>query len=255
MVNAAVATALESLARASYDGASAVVTLGPAMAERARRYVSADARVDWVPLWSPADLTPWPASTPVPLRAERGWESERLVLMYSGNFGLGHRFSEFLETARQLGPSGPRWAFAGYGRAQTTIEAFCRERPELPVALLPYVPAARLREHLCSSDVHLISMDSRWEGMLLPSKLQASLAVGKPVIFVGSATQDIARWLSASGAGWVVAEDDVEGLRRAVAEASDPELRAQRGALGPPFAREHFDRQRNVAAMAALYES
>ena len=32
----------------------------------------------------------------------------------------------------------------------------------LLIELLPYAPADQLREHLCSADVHLISMDSRW---------------------------------------------------------------------------------------------
>lgn len=244
--------ALESVARASYAGASAVVTLGPAMAERTQRYVDSHTRVQWVPLWSPAELAPWPASTPVPLRAERGWEPDRLVLMYSGNFGLGHRFSEFLQAARRLGPAGPRWVFAGAGRARPAVEDFCREHPELPVTLLPYAPAARLREHLCSSDVHLISMDSSWEGMLLPSKLQASLAVGKPVIFVGNATQDIARWLTESGAGWVVAEEDIEGLVRAVKDAGDAQLRERRAALAHAHARERFDRRRNLESLIAF---
>jgi colanic acid biosynthesis glycosyl transferase WcaI len=252
MIDGALNGVLGALARASYHRADAIITLGPAMAERTQRYASGDATVRWVPLWAPADLTPWPAGAPVPLRAERGWETDRLVLMYSGNFGLGHRFSEFLNAASQLGPTGPRWVFAGHGRARPTVEDFCKQRPELPIELLPYAPASRLREHLCSSDVHLISMDSRWEGTLLPSKLQASLAVGKPVIFVGNASQDIARWVADSGAGWVIAEDDVESLVRAVREASDPEARAQKALLASVYARAHFDRARNIDAMIAL---
>jgi len=252
MASDVLARGLASITRASYAGASTVVTLGPAMAERTQRYVSSDQTVQWVPLWAPADLTPWPTDSPVPLRSERGWERDRLVLLYSGNFGLGHRFSEFLRAAERLGTDGPRWVFAGHGRARGSIEQFCRNRPDLPVELLPYAPAARLREHLCSSDVHLISMDSRWEGMLLPSKLQASLAVGKPVIFVGSKTQDIARWLAESGAGWVVDENDVEGLVRAVTEANDRDERERRATLAAVYAREHFDCRRNLDAMIAL---
>ena len=252
MTGDAMTRALALLARASYSRASAVVTLGPAMAESTQRYVASATRVAWVPLWAPADLTPWPRSAPVPLRAARGWEDDRLVLMYSGNFGLGHRFSEFLQVASRLGRAGPRWVFAGHGRARAVIEDFARARPELPIELLPYAPAAQLREHLCSSDVHLISMDSRWEGMLLPSKLQASMAVGKPVIFVGSETQDIARWLLESGAGWVVAEGDVEGLQRAVSEANDPSVRAERAERAFAYGQQRFDRQRNLQAMIDL---
>ena len=252
MTGDTVTRALGLLSRASYARASAVVTLGPAMAERLRPYVAGETRLAWVPLWTPAELTPWPASLAVPLRVARGWEDERAVLMYSGNLGLGHRFSEFLKAASRLGAGGPRWVFAGQGRGRAAIETFVRARSELPIELLPYSPAAQLREHLCSSDVHLISMDARWEGTLLPSKLQASMAVGKPVIFVGNEMQDVARWVRESGAGWVVAEDDITALERAVVEASDPLVRARCAQSARSYAQERFDRQRNLDAMIEL---
>jgi glycosyltransferase involved in cell wall biosynthesis len=247
--------ALRSLARASYTGASTIVTLGPAMAERLRAYTGGSTRLAWAPLWVPPELVPWPTTQTVPLRGERGWADERLVLMYSGNLGLGHRFGEFLEAATRLGPEGPRWAFAGTGRSRPIVERFVVEHPELPVELLPYAPEARLREHLCSADVHLISMDSRWEGTLLPSKLQASFAVGRPVIFVGGESQDMARWILESGGGWVVAEDDGSGLLRAVAEAGDAAERARRGRLALAFAEARFHRERGLDALVSLFTS
>src|SRR6185295_6231979 len=152
MTGDAATRALGQLARASYARASAVVTLGPAMAERVQRYAARDTRVRWVPLWASAELSPWPAAEPVPLRATRGWEDDRLALLYSGNFGLGHRFSEFLQAASRLGQGGPRWVFAGHGRARPEIESFARAHPKLPIELLPYAPADQLREHLCSAD-------------------------------------------------------------------------------------------------------
>lgn len=246
---------LRALARHSYAGASVVVTLGPAMAQRLRGYVSGATRVEWIPLWIPPGLAPWSAAEPIPLRAERGWEAGRPALMYSGNLGLAHRFGEFLEAAHRLGAAGPHWAFAGTGRARPIVERFADNHAQLPIELLPHVSEARLREHLCSADVHLISMDSRWEGTLLPSKLQASFAVGKPVIFVGSETQDIARWIRESGAGWVVAEDDIEGLLRAVTDIRDTSALRQRGQLAYAFANERLQREHNISALAKLLTS
>ena len=61
-------------------------------------------------------------------------------------------------------------------------------------------------------------------------------------------------WIAASGGGWAVAEDDVDGLLCAVAQATDKEERARRGAAALSFAREHFDRGRNTARIAKLIE-
>jgi glycosyltransferase involved in cell wall biosynthesis len=254
MVSGAPLSALERLARLAYADADAIITLGPAMAERTRAYAGPHTEVGWIPLWTRAALEPWSDATAVPLRHERGWPTDRLVLLYSGNFGLGHRFGEFLEVARELGPNGPIWAFAGQGRARAQVERFAQDHPALPFAMLAAVPPELLREHLCSADVHLVSMDSRWEGTLLPSKLQASFAVGKPVIFVGGATQDIARWITEADAGWVVPEGDTRALRAAVEQAQDAGERRRRGRNGAAYARARFDATQNLHALVDLCE-
>lgn len=241
--------ALRALTRGMYGGAHSIATLGPAMAARLRRYAPAATPVAWVPLWAPDGLAPWPSGSLPGLRVERGWDPARLVLLYSGNFGLGHRFGEFLAAAERLGPGGPIWAFAGAGRGRPVLEGFARDRPELPIELRPYAAEAQLQAHLCSADVHLVSMDHAWEGTLLPSKLQASFAVGKPVIFVGRNDLDIARWVEESGAGWVVGEGDVAGLLAALEAASDAGERARRGASARAFAEDRFDRARNLEAL------
>lgn len=245
-------TALTRIAKHSLAGAHSAVALGPAMANRVRAYAAPGTAVEWVPLWSPQGLSPWPHGAEIPLRAERSWTLDRTTLLYSGNFGLGHRFDEFLAAAQHLGPSGPRWAFAGSGRARPQVERFALAHPALPLQLLPYVDEDQLREHLCSADVHLISMDSRWEGMILPSKLQASFAVAKPVIFVGRETQDMARWILESGSGWVVAEGDVTALLDAIRAAGDATERMRRGELGHRYAQQHFQKAHNVQRLAAL---
>jgi colanic acid biosynthesis glycosyl transferase WcaI len=247
--------ALRQVARASFAGAGAIITLGPAMAAKARTYAQKQTTVEWVPLWSPESLHPWPADQSVPLRHERGWDRDRLVLLYSGNFGLGHRFGEFLDAARALGSSGPIWSFAGTGRNRIQVERFAARHPELPIVVTPYVPEQRLREHLCSADVHLVSMDARWEGTLLPSKLQASFAVGKPVIFVGDARQDIARWIADADAGWIVPENEPQALLDAIGSAGDSRERARRGANASAYASAHFDRATNLAALVRACES
>ncbi|HEX7477000.1 MAG TPA: glycosyltransferase family 4 protein [Polyangiales bacterium] len=252
MLDGAAYAALQQLARLAFTRASLVVTLGPAMAETLRPYVRAGTQLQWVPLWAPAALKPWPAGEPVPLRAERGWAADQTVLLYSGNMGLGHRFEEFLSAAERLGPRGPRWVFAGTGRSRPTIERFVEAHPELPVQLMSYVPEETLRQHLCSADVHLVSLDARWEGTLLPSKLQASFALGKPVIFVGAPSQDMARWIEQSGGGWVVGEGDVAGLLAAVEQAKDPLERAKRGQLALQYSQHELAKATNVQRLVQL---
>jgi glycosyltransferase involved in cell wall biosynthesis len=268
---------LQKLTHFQLRGADPVFALGPVMAENVARYHRPDERnkkdkailektgspsslndpanpVRWVPLWSNPELSPWPDNEPNPLRAERGWTAEEVVFLYSGNMGLGHRFGEFLEAARQLGATGPRWVFAGGGKRRTEIEAFAKLNSGSRISFLEYVPHAQLRAHLGAADVHLASLDSSWQGFMVPSKLQGSFAAGRPILYVGGNQCETARWIQESGGGWVVEENDAAGLLAAIRQAQDPMERRKRGQAALNFARQHFQGSINCTCLARWLE-
>lgn len=248
---------LKKLGRFQLRGAEPVLALGPVMARNLSVQTgneAAKSSVAWLPLWSDPDLAPWPAGQPNPIRAERGWSPQDAVFLYSGNMGLGHRLDGFLEAARHLGASGPRWVFCGGGRRRSEVEAFARANPGARIELLDYVPHSQLRAHLCSGDVHLAGLNAAWDGLIVPSKLQASFAVGQPVLFVGGRESETAMWIKESGGGWVVDEGDLPGLLDAVAQALNPNERRKRGAAALDFAGKNFQMSANCTQIARLLE-
>jgi len=245
---------LQSLARRQHHGAAAVVALGPFMARRLEGRVSDPSRLSWVPLWGEGPLGPASAEATSAVRRARGWEEGERVLLYSGNMGRGHRLTEFLEAAGRLAPSGPRWAFLGGGFRRAEVESFARARPDARVQLLAYEPRDRLRASLSAADVHLASLSSAWQGLLVPSKVQAAFSVGRPVLFVGPRDNESAAWVEESGGGWVVGEGDVAGLLGAVEQATDAAERSRRGQAALAFARDHFDPARNLERIARVVE-
>lgn len=250
--------ALAALARRELSASRFIACLGEDMAVRLRRYVpdSHADNVEAIPLWSDPALTPWPEATPIPVRAEQGWREDELVLMYSGNMGRGHRLGEFLAAARAMrGDPAVRWVFAGGGKRREEVARARADAPDAAIELLSYAPAERLREHLCAADVHLASLDSRWQGCMVPSKIQGIFAVGRPLIFVGGRDNAPARWIEEAGAGWVVPENDLQALMNAVSAARDPAVRARRGTAALDFARETFDRTRNLNRLCERLEA
>lgn len=219
-----------------------VLTLGPDMEDRLGACLSEDTPRTWIPLWGTAGE---PAAAPADARGGEG----RLVLMYSGNMGLGHRFGEFLEAAEKAGGQ-HLWKFHGQGKRRREIEAFLEEHPNAPVTLGPYVPREELAAHLAAADVHLASLEESWEGTMVPSKLQGIFAIGRPVIFVGSETCAIGRWILSSDGGWVVPPGRVDGLLQVLQEARDDELRRRKGARARRFAEEHFSAALNGPKIA-----
>ncbi|NQU39973.1 MAG: glycosyltransferase family 4 protein [Lentisphaerae bacterium] len=245
---------LAGLARYAARGGTFAVGLGPDMAARMAIYAGR-CPVEAIPLWSlGAEEPPSPTAVQA-MRRERGWADEDLILMYSGNMGRGHRFSEFLEAAAATPPeSHLRWIFAGGGMRRDEVEQFAVDHPDAPIELLPYTAPDALATHLLSADVHLMSLDKRWEGCMIPSKVQAICQLGRPLLFVGGRNNSPSEWIVRYEAGWVVDEKDAAGLQQALQEMRDPLERARRGAGARRLAQEQFDATRNGERLCDLIE-
>ena len=84
---------LKALAREERSRASAVVALGPDMAERLA--ASGARRVETIPVWSRLEASPAREAEARALRRARGWGADEIVLLYSGNMGRAHGAEEF----------------------------------------------------------------------------------------------------------------------------------------------------------------
>lgn len=252
---------LSSLGRWGFGGErnAGVMTLGPDMAERCIRYLPGkEGLISWVPLWAGgerivSDADAWDIGV-AELRARRGWAADEMVVMYSGNMGLGHRFEEILGAALRLAESKMRFVFFGEGRRKKEIEEFSRNHPQCRIEIYGYAPAESLPIHLRSSDVHLVSLATEWTGTMVPSKLQGIFGAGRPAIFVGDGRSSIGRWIAESGGGWTVSPGEVDTLVGALAEALKKEERNNRGCLAKRYAGIHFDRDINSTKIVKWLE-
>jgi hypothetical protein len=119
----------------------------------------------------------------------------RQVILYSGNWGTAHDEATFVEGFVQLAQAGGRlpglWLNAT-GAGADRVAAACRARG-LPLARTAPVPLAQLAGVLLAADVHLITLADAFVGYVLPSKVHACIASGRPVLFIGSARSDVHR--------------------------------------------------------------
>jgi glycosyltransferase involved in cell wall biosynthesis len=158
------------------------------------------------------------------------WASERTVLMmYSGNFGLGHEFETLADALAALPPlPGLGLALVGGGKRKAEFVEMLRSRGCSEFAEAPHQPRELLGELLCAADVHLVTLKQGFEGLMVPSKFYGAMSAGKPVIFIGPESSEVALAIKESHAGAVVAPGDVEGLARSIAEiVADEKLRHQ----------------------------
>jgi len=168
--------------------------------------------------------------------------------------GLGHRILDCITAAQSPDLKGQpiRLAFYGGGKRLPEVEAALRAWPGGSSTLGGYVERELLATHLATGDVHLASLDPAWDGTMLPSKLQGIFAAGRPVLFTGSRSGDVGRWILESGAGWVCAPGDVAAHPAAMQEAMASDVRERMGMAAREFAGKWFDKQVNVRKIADI---
>ncbi|MDF1563927.1 MAG: glycosyltransferase family 4 protein [Deltaproteobacteria bacterium] len=205
---------LEALAGRTLRGARAVIVIGRCMADRMAAMGVDPGRVHVIHNWSDTEAVRPVAVGDNGLRASLGLQDE-FVVMYSGNLGVAHSFEEVLGAAERIGPeAGVSFVFAGEGARKREVEAAARRLPHLRV--MGYQPIERLSESLSMGDVHYISLRPGFEGLVVPSKAYGVFAAGRPVLYQGAASGEIARVVEEEEVGVVLAPGDTEGLVEAI---------------------------------------
>ena len=226
-VTGAAMPGLRQLATRALRRCDAIVAIGREMARRVADVGADDVTV--IPNWAP----PLAVGDVGAFRRRLGLD-DRFVVMYSGTLGLAHPYGALLGAAAELAETDPDVAFVviGQGARREAAEAEARRR-RIPVTFLPPVPFVDLGSSLGAADLHLVTMDDRVGGMLVPSKVYGALASARPVVFAGPADSEAAHVIRDAGAGTVLPSATGADLAQAVRDwkaSADRERAGQRGA-------------------------
>ncbi|HXW74448.1 MAG TPA: glycosyltransferase WbuB [Steroidobacteraceae bacterium] len=174
------------------------------------------------------------------LRAELGIAAGTRVLLYSGNMGEKQGLDAVVDVARRFDDRGALFLLCGDGVARARLEVAAAGLAN--VRFIPLQPLARLNELLNLADVHLLPQRAAAEDLVMPSKLTAIMASGRPVVATAGSGSDVAR--IARQGGIVVSPGDTAGFAAAIRRLLDDEpLRRQLGAAGRAYAQANWERE------------
>lgn len=212
-----IAPMLQGLRNAALRRASATVVIGQSMAELVERECGRAPVL--IPNWALEEVGE--ADAPVarqshPLRSE--WElGAGFIVAYSGNMGRAHQLRGLIDAAERLREEpGIVFLLVGDGAQRAELEASARERGLTNVRFKPYQPREALRMSLTLPDMHVASLDERLEGLVVPSKFVGVIALGKPVLWLGSKSGEVGSLVLRAGAGMVVRADDGAAIAAAI---------------------------------------
>lgn len=191
-----------------------VISLGRCMTRLlGERNIGAE-KIATIPNWADPDLfAPGDPMEPAELRRRLGLP-EGFLALYSGNLGLAHEFATVLDCAALLEEQHApvRFVVAGSGPRRAETEAAAAARNLKAVKFLERLAPADYAGLLRTADLHLITLDSRIAGCLVPSKLYACLASGRASLFIGPPETEVEYTLRETGAGLCLRNGDFRGL-------------------------------------------
>jgi colanic acid biosynthesis glycosyl transferase WcaI len=166
---------------------------------------------------------------------------DKVILLYSGNMGAKQgleRLGPLAESFRH--DERVHFVFCGDGAFRDQLEAAVLDLPN--VSLLPLQPLERLNELLNAANIHLLPQRASAADLVMPSRLSAMLASGRPVIATAHVGTQVASIVE--GCGLVVPPEDSEALHAAVQTLVDaPQWRTKLGCAAREYAVTNLSKQ------------
>ena len=176
--------------------------------------------------WADAELIPAAVRKPPPQ------PSQGFRVVYGGNLGLAQGLDAVIDTAALLQARRADIEIRLYGDGVAAAELRARAaRIGLSnLRIEPRVPQAQMAAIFAAADALLMHLaDDPLFAITIPSKTQAYLAMGRPI--VAGVAGEAAELLRASGAALVAPPCDAAALAQAIARLADTP-RAEREAMG-----------------------
>lgn len=229
--------ALHRFVNWTYRRAAHIVVISPGMAGLLEsRGVPAD-KITLVYNWAVREDAAANAPTRREARAALGIAPHKFVVTYAGNLGAAQGLHTLVEAARLLAarPEGEavQIVVAGSGVAESDLRQQAVHAGLTNITFLGHLGPESMRSLRAATDVQFASLvDEPLFAVTMPSKVQAILAAGQPVVV--AIPGDAANVVEEHDAGWTVPPGDAQGLASALHEASctDPSLLATKGENG-----------------------
>ena len=203
---------LKKIRNVTLNQATVNIVIGSLMGERLQKEGVPKEKIAIIHNWIDEDTVNPISHDQNTLRKSWGLE-DKFVVGYSGNFGRSHDFLTIISAAIALKNNNDiRFLFVGGGAQLMEVKQECLNSGLDNVIFKPYQPRNKLAENLSVPDVHLISLKPELEGLIVPSKFYGILAVGRPVIFLGSNSGELSKIINDQNYGQVVLPGDNDHL-------------------------------------------
>lgn len=188
-------------------------------------------------------------------RPEALGEADKFRVLFAGNMGPAQALDPVLDAATTIAHKNPRieFCFLGSGLELERLKARAEREALANVRFLPRVPMAEVAAYLAAADCLLVHLKADpLFSITIPSKTQAYMAAGKPIVM--AVEGDAAELVRQSGGGVVVPPEDAGSLADAIVRLAKlgPGDLAELGANARRFYDAHLSFERGVGSFATV---
>ncbi len=195
-----------------YRRASKIVVLSPGFKKRLISRGVPENKIETIYNWcnEPALTNYEKCSVSLPVNG-------KLNLLFAGNLGFAQGLPAILDAAEILMQKGigVNFVFVGDGVAKADAIKVSQDKKLTNTYFLPRVPMNQVGSLLNDSDILLVHLnDNELFRITIPSRTQANLATGKPIVM--GASGDAADLIEQSGGGVICEPNNAESLAAAI---------------------------------------
>lgn len=193
----------------AYRQADIIIVLGRDMKNLMENKLGAnknETRIEIIENWAESDI--------IKARYEKDsrYSKDKIDIQYAGNLGRVQGLLPFLERVCEAGNDLIRISFWGGGAVKQDMETYVRKNNLQNISFHGNYKRSDQNVILNNCDLALITLADGMRGLGVPSKTYNILAAGKPILYIGDLSSEIALLIQEYGLGFCFDPGDKEGI-------------------------------------------
>ncbi|WP_282111038.1 glycosyltransferase family 4 protein [Shewanella algicola] len=223
-----------------YNRSDVILCQSKGFIKSVKRYTNFQSKIDVLPNWSSTELI----NSKYEDLGLINTESSTFDVLFAGNIGEAQDFPTILACAKLLRSSNVRFLIVGSGSVLSWLRnEVAKEKLEDKIIIFGRYPIEKMKYFFTHSDALLVTLSKKEIfSLTIPSKVQAYMAFGKPII--ASLDGVGAKVINSSKSGIATPSGDIEALFSSIMylSKSSPDELNRYGQNGRHYYSENFDK-------------
>lgn len=194
-----------------FDQAIQIITLSEGMKSQLTHYTNEN-KIKVVPIWAASDSFKPIVKSENLFVKQNNW-SDKFIILYSGNMGIGHKLEVLIDVAAGLkGHTDLHFLFVGEGTKKKTLMELVNQKSLPNVSFLTWQDSSVFPYSLAAGDIAVVALEPEATHASVPSKTFNYMAVGAPILGIGSSDSELEKIINQNQIGLYTSGNEIKEI-------------------------------------------